>query len=83
MELREIKDYYGDSPGGLVKGMLDWAADIGASIDNEVVSTPDRFSLKGNYPNPFNPSTNILFTLGMARDVTVKVYSILDEEINT
>ena len=62
--------------------MLDWSAGV-VSIDNEVVNTPDKFSLKGNYPNPFNPSTNILFTLGMASDVTVKVYSILGEEIAT
>ena len=76
------EDYVGDAPGGLTKGILDWAADV-VSIDNEVVNTPDKFSLKGNYPNPFNPSTNILFTLGVASDVTVKVYSILGEEIVT
>ena len=76
------EDYYSDLPGGLTKGMLDWSAGV-VSIDNEVVNTPDKFSLKGNYPNPFNPSTNIMFTLGMASDVTVKVYSILGEEIAT
>ena len=71
-----------DLPGGLTKGIMDWSAGV-VSIDNEVVNTPDKFSLKGNYPNPFNPSTNIMFTLGMASDVTVKVYSILGEEIAT
>ena len=76
------EDYYSDLPGGLVKGMMDWAAGI-LSVDDDVINTPDRFSLKGNYPNPFNPSTNIMFTLGMASDVTVKVYSILGEEIAT
>ena len=76
------EDYVSDAPGGLTKGILDWAADV-VSIDNEVVNTPDKFSLKGNYPNPFNPSTNILFTLGVASDVTVKVFSILGEEIVT
>ena len=76
------EDYYSDLPGGLTKGIMDWSAGV-VSIDNEVVNTPDKFSLKGNYPNPFNPSTNIMFTLGMASDVTVKVYSILGEEIAT
>ena len=76
------EDYYSDLPGGLTKGIMDWSASV-VSIDNEVVNTPDKFSLKGNYPNPFNPSTNIMFTLGMASDVTVKVYSILGEEIVT
>ena len=76
------EDYYSDLPGGLVKGMMDWAAGT-ASIDDEVIATPETFSLKGNYPNPFNPSTNIMFTMGMENDVTVSVYSILGEEIAT
>ena len=62
--------------------MMDWAAGI-ATVDDEINATPETFSLKGNYPNPFNPSTNIMFTLGMETDVTVSVYSILGEEIAT
>ena len=76
------EDYYADSPGGLVKGLMDWAAGV-VSIDDEVIAAPETFSLKGNYPNPFNPSTKIMFTLGMEKDVTVSVYSILGEEIAT
>jgi hypothetical protein len=76
------EDYVADAPGGLVKGIMDWAAGI-ASVDDEINATPETFSLKGNYPNPFNPSTNIMFTLGMENDVTVSVYSILGEEIAT
>ncbi len=45
------------------------------------VTTPNVFSLKGNYPNPFNPSTNIAFNLDVRSDVTVTVYSILGEEV--
>ena len=76
------EDYYSDLPGGLVKGLMDWAAGV-VSIDDEVIAAPETFSLKGNYPNPFNPSTKIMFTLGMEKDVTVSVYSILGEEIAT
>jgi len=52
-----------------------------ASIDDEVV--PNAFSLKGNYPNPFNPSTNIAFNLDVRSDVTVTVYSLLGAEVAT
>ena len=76
------EDYYSDLPGGLVKGIMDWAAAT-VSVDDEVIAAPETFSLKGNYPNPFNPSTKIMFTLGMENDVTVSVYSILGEEIAT
>jgi len=53
-----------------------------ASVDDEV-STPNAFSLKGNYPNPFNPATNIAFNLDVVSDVTVTVYSLLGEEVAT
>jgi hypothetical protein len=52
-----------------------------ASIEDDVVGTPNAFSLKGNYPNPFNPNTNIAFNLDVRSDVTVTVYSLLGEEV--
>lgn len=51
-------------------------------IEVEVVS-PLEFSLGQNYPNPFNPSTNIRFTLGSRQFVSLKVYDILGNEIET
>ena len=46
-------------------------------------SLPNAFELKGNYPNPFNPSTQIAFNIGSNDNVTVKVFSLLGEEIAT
>ena len=75
------EDYYAGRPGSIVRDLMEWADGV-TSVD-EVLATPETFSLKGNYPNPFNPSTNIMFTLGMENDVTVSVYSILGEEVAT
>jgi len=52
------------------------------SVDEEV-QVPSKFALKGNYPNPFNPSTNIAFTMDYTSKVTLKVYSLLGEEVAT
>ncbi len=41
---------------------------------------PDRFVLHGNYPNPFNPSTNILFDLPLAGEVSLRVFDMLGKE---
>jgi flagellar hook assembly protein FlgD len=35
----------------------------------------------GNYPNPFNPTTKILFTLEQDSDVKVIIYNILGREV--
>ncbi|MBN1781401.1 T9SS type A sorting domain-containing protein [bacterium] len=42
---------------------------------------PDAFSLNANYPNPFNPSTTISYTVPEAGHVTVTVYDIHGCEI--
>lgn len=38
---------------------------------------PSGFALKGNFPNPFNPTTNIRFQLSEPNAVTVTVYDVL------
>jgi Secretion system C-terminal sorting domain/Domain of unknown function (DUF5122) beta-propeller len=42
---------------------------------------PKEFSLKDNYPNPFNPVTKIRFDVPITGIVTIKVFDILGKEI--
>jgi hypothetical protein len=51
------------------------------SVENEAV--PTVYSLAQNYPNPFNPATTIKFGIPQAADVTIKIYDILGQEVQT
>ncbi|MBO6584552.1 MAG: T9SS type A sorting domain-containing protein [Gracilimonas sp.] len=46
------------------------------ATSNEVIAElPDGFELKGNYPNPFNPTTNITFSVPEAVSYQLKIYT--------
>jgi len=44
---------------------------------------PSEFVLYPNYPNPFNPKTDIMFTLESGAFTQIKVYDIRGKEIHT
>lgn len=52
-------------------------------INEKSVINPDKFDLSQNYPNPFNPETIIDFNLIKSGFITLKVYDILGNEIQT
>lgn len=44
---------------------------------------PEEFAITENYPNPFNPSTNIEFELPESADVSIKIYNIVGQRVTT
>ncbi len=43
---------------------------------------PSVFALRGNYPNPFNPTTTIAFDLPKEATVTIALYNLLGERVD-
>jgi len=53
------------------------------SVENEKSIAVKSFNLEHNYPNPFNPSTKINFTIPENGFVTLKVYNTIGSEVKT
>ena len=47
----------------------------------EEAAIPEAFALHGNYPNPFNPSTEIRFDLPQAGHVQLTIYDVSGKEV--
>ena len=54
----------------------------GTAID-DADEPPERFTLHGNYPNPFNPSTTISFDLPEESVVHVEIYDLMGRQVMT
>ena len=57
------------------------AANSVVSVEDEEI-LPDEFLISA-YPNPFNPSTSISYTLPTNSEVKLKLYDILGNEVIT
>ena len=72
-------------------GDLNWYAEYAERWDPDVLSTaveaanalPVEFKLNQNFPNPFNPTTTIQYTLDKAGDVKMTVFNILGKKVKT
>ncbi|MBC8400806.1 MAG: T9SS type A sorting domain-containing protein, partial [Candidatus Marinimicrobia bacterium] len=61
-----------------------WESDIAITIvgiDNDL--QPESYALYKNYPNPFNPETQIQFRLGTVEKVTMVIYDIMGRQVRT
>jgi len=54
-----------------------------ATAINEEFNSVYSYSLSNNYPNPFNPSTKIKYSIPNESKVIIKVYDVLGKEIET
>lgn len=56
---------------------------VGIEPKNLTVIMPDDYKLEQNYPNPFNPTTTIKFTLPISKNISLKIYNALGQEVRT
>ena len=72
---------------GTARPALFWLAqyikDNPVGVEETEPVIPTKYSLDQNFPNPFNPSTNIRYSIVKAARVSLKVYDILGREVKT
>ncbi|MFZ0453758.1 MAG: endo-1,4-beta-xylanase [Ignavibacteriaceae bacterium] len=70
---------------GTARPALLWLAQYVQDNPTGVTETssvlPDKYELDQNFPNPFNPSTNIRYSLIKTSKVTLKIYDLLGREV--
>ncbi|MBK8981598.1 MAG: T9SS type A sorting domain-containing protein [Ignavibacteria bacterium] len=64
-------------------GSLNIANTVVGISNVNAINLPSAFSLKQNFPNPFNPKTIINYELQTTGNVTLKVYNILGNSTET
>lgn len=75
-----------DAYGHIVTGT--WGGQVYRTIESTLTAVespdlPDRFELRANYPNPFNPRTTISYVLERPSAVELRVYTLLGTQIQT
>ncbi len=52
-------------------------------VEAQTIQVPNKFALYEAYPNPFNPSTSIKFSLDQAGFVSLKIYNVIGQLVKT
>lgn len=47
-----------------------------------VVEISKKYTLSGNYPNPFNPETTIIFGLPEESHITIEIFNVVGQKVN-
>ena len=66
----------------------DWFVDnvslsLPTSVDHGTDQVPGEFTLRQNFPNPFNPTTTFTYDVPLAQVVRLSVYNLLGEKVKT
>jgi hypothetical protein len=69
-----------DGSPGEVNMAIELVTQLGLSID-ETDNLPTQTKLMANYPNPFNPTTQIPFSLAESGNVTLEVFDLTGKRV--
>jgi len=72
---------------GTARPALLWLAQYVKSnptgVEETASGVPSHYQLEKNFPNPFNPSTSIRYSISQTSKVVLKVFDVLGREVQT
>ena len=57
--------------------------DVSGLLALDGIGLPEVFALHNNYPNPFNPVTNITYDIPEVAQVTLEIYNVSGQKVRT
>ena len=72
---------FGDDDEGEAAGAAYVFGTVLPTAIDDAAAVPDAYRLHANYPNPFNPSTEIRFDLPKAAHATLVIYDLMGREV--
>jgi hypothetical protein len=78
MRLRSLGRVESDEPILRFESNAVLVADVRSPFD-----IPERYTLEQNFPNPFNPTTTIRYTIPRDESITLEVYNLLGQKVHT
>jgi membrane dipeptidase len=80
VQIKDLQSGFVDSVFTDVIG--NWQYDIVTLVNDDIHYLPNNLEVYQNFPNPFNPSTKINFSIPTNENVTILVHNILGELID-
>lgn len=74
---------YSSYPGTTIESTARFHFYPPSAVENENALIPSEFALHQNWPNPFNPTTQISFDLKEAGFVNLRIYNLMGQEITS
>jgi hypothetical protein len=73
-----------DINGNPLPGITNFTIDGTLGVTEKISTVlPSSYVLEQNFPNPFNPSTSIRFSVPIAGKVALKVYNLIGQEVTS
>lgn len=82
VEYKTAEDWTGSVFGDNIY-LLGVADTTSTGVQTQALKNPDAFVLEQNYPNPFNPVTAINYTLPRDETVSIHIYNVAGELVQT